>query len=947
MRRHSLRTLAGIAAAPLLLALLPAGAPAATTAELTGPGLTGVVPTVTELQFTDGEAFRLTSTTRIMISGTDAPSLNEEAQLLAGELVALDQSRHLGMNRAPEIVVGTGAPRPGDIVLQLGTVPSLTSAEGYKLQVDGAVTITGPSDTGVFYGTRTLLQSLASSGGAQSATVLDEPAKPERSLHVDAARKYYSPSWFEQVIRDMASIKLNQLQYHFSENEGFRLESKTHPEIVSDTFITQAELAELLVLAKQYHVDVVPALDVPGHLNQLLNQYPQFRASSTSEGSKVLDYSNPQARALLFEVIDEFAALFPSSRWHMGGDEIFNVEDPSDAGARFPQLLAYAKAEVGPTANIHDGYIHFLNEVNAHLNALGKSHVRAWNDALYGTGSTVALDPNIDVTYWTKWHPSMPTVETIRARGHKVMNFNDGFFYYVLANPGGAYATPRPASDIYTSWRPGVFPNKDWTVPAAQKAQTYPEPSPDWITGSSFAIWSDAPARQTEEQVTAGIRLPLRAMAERVWNPSGSTASYADWLARVEAIGTQPAAADLSTAPALELTKTATATRAGSSVTGVLEEGDEISWQVLATNTGSTALHATVSDDLSDVLDEVSLTGAPTVAITDADGTVVREPGINVAFKRSGTASGQEVANQWGPALAVDGITSGPSGAQGSRWSSNGADNAWLAVELDEPTMVDHVSIYWEEACAAKYRIDVSVDGLTWVPATSVLSPACGSVDRQSLTVTEPVSFVRMQGLDRTPIGGKKYGMSLWEMQVWTGPERGAITNPALLDEALLTWEGLLEPGHTATLEYRGVVTDAGNGSILNTATLSSPYYPGFSVKASTENVLAVDEPTVEPTVESSDKPTVEPTMLPSDESTDKPTVEPSDKPSETAVASATPSSSMISSTPPAPQTIQAASEGDGLASTGANAGTLFGAALFLMGVGVLFILRRRKASHN
>ncbi|MFB9166553.1 MULTISPECIES: discoidin domain-containing protein [Arthrobacter] len=373
----------------------------------------------------------------------------------------------------------------------------------------------------------------------------------------------------------------------------------------------------------------------------------------------------------------------------------------------------------------------------------------------------------------------------------------------------------RPASDIYTSWRPGVFPNKDWTVPAAQKAQTYPEPSPDWITGSSFAIWSDAPARQTEEQVTAGIRLPLRAMAERVWNPSGSTASYADWLARVEAIGTQPAAADLSTAPALELTKTATATRAGSSVTGDLEEGDEISWQVLATNTGSTAVKATVSDDLSDVLDEVSLTVAPTVAITDADGTVVREPGINAAFKRSVTASGQEVANQWGPALAVDGITSGPSGAQGSRWSSNGADDAWLAVELAEPTMVDHVSIYWEEACAAKYRIDVSTDGVVWVPATAEITPVCGSVDRQSLTVTERVSFVRMQGLDRTPIGGKKYGMSLWEMQVWTGPERGAITNPALLDEALLTWAGLLEPGHTATLEYRGVVTDAGNGSIL------------------------------------------------------------------------------------------------------------------------------------
>ncbi|MFQ4147664.1 family 20 glycosylhydrolase [Arthrobacter sp. LAPM80] len=931
MRRPTLRLLASLAAAPLLLAFLPGVAPAAESSPLAGPGLAGVVPTVKDLKLSDGQPFKLTPSTRIIVATTGAAQLRDDAELLAGELVALDQSRHLGMNHAPEIVVGTGTARSGDIVLQLGTVPSLTSEEGYKLQVDGAVTITGPSDTGVFYGTRTLLQSLASSGGAQSATVLDEPAKPERSLHVDAARKYYSPAWFKQVIRDMASIKLNQLQYHFSENEGFRLESKTHPEILSDTFITQAELADLLKLAKQYHVEVVPALDVPGHLNQLLNKYPQFRASNTSEGTKVLDYSNPQARALLFEVIDEFAALFPSSRWHMGGDEIFNVEDPSDAGARFPQLLAYAKSEVGPTANIHDGYIHFLNEVNAHLNALGKTHVRAWNDALYGAGSTVALDPNIDVTYWTKWHPSMPTVETIRARGHKVINFNDGFFYYVLANPGGAYATPRPASDIYTSWRPGVFPTKDWTVPAPQKAQTYPEPSPDWITGSSFAIWSDVPARQTEEQVTAGIRLPLRAMAERVWNPSGSTASYQEWLTKVEAIGTQPAAADLVTAPSLNLTKTGVAAHDGSPVTGDLQEGDKITWQVRATNNGAARLNVTLSDDLRDALDEVTLNDVPTVEVTDAEGDVVREPGTNAALGRPARASGQEVPSQWGPALAFDGVTAGQSGPQGSRWSSNGADDAWLAVELAKPTLIDHVTIYWEEACAARYRIDVSADGTVWTPATAEITPVCGSVDRQPLLVDKPVAFVRMQGLERTPIGGKKYGMSLWEMQVWTGPETGATTPPASLEAGVLTWNGALEPGHSAVLNYNGTVSAKGNGRIVNTATLTSAYHPDFTAKKSTTHRLALNTPTAEPT--DGTTPTVEPTGT-------SPTSAAADVPANTSPAASNGGQDLSQ-----PSSGSAVGLDQPLASTGAAAtGALLTAAALLLLLGV--ILRRRRATH-
>lgn len=919
--------MAGLAAAPLLLALLPAVAATADIVTLSGPGLTGVVPTVKEITLSEGDSFRLAPATRIIVSEMDAEQLRDEASLLAGELVALDQKHALGMDQAPQIVIGATPAGPSDIVLRLGNVENLASPEGYKILVDGSVTITGSSDTGVFYGTRTILQSLASSGGAQAATVLDEPAKPERSLHVDAARKYYSPQWFEQVIRDMASIKLNQLQYHFSENEGFRLESKSHPEIVSDEYLTQDEFASLLVLAEQHHVEVVPALDIPGHLDQVLNAYPQFRASNTAEGRKVLDYSNPQARALLFEIIDEFAEFFPGSRWHMGGDEIFNVEDPTSAASRFPQLHNYAVTEVGPEASIHDGYIHFLNEVNAHLNKLGKTQVRVWNDALYGAGTTTDLDPSIDVTYWTKWHPSMPTVDTIRSHGHNVVNFNDAYFYYVLANPGGAYATPRPAADIYNEWRPGVFPNKDWTVPVGGRAQVYPEPTPDWLTGSSFAIWSDAPARQTEEQVTAGIRLPLRAMAERVWNPSGSTATYAQWLARVEAIGIQPAAADLSTDPALELTKTALATRSGAPVAKDLQEGDEISWQVRATNTGAARLNVTLSDDLGDALDEVTLGAAPTAEVTDADGTVVREPGINAALGQPASASGQEVPTQWGPALAFDGVTEGQPGPQGSRWSSNGDDDAWLGVELAEPTKIDHVTIYWEEACAARYRIDVSKDGTTWTPATAEITPVCGSVDRQPLTVNDAVSFVRMQGLDRTPIDGEKYGMSLWEMQVWTGAETGSATEPATLDGRLLNWSGVLDAGQSATLTYSGTVSAGGNGRIVNTAMLTSAYHPDFLTTQSTTNLLDVQEPTEKPT----------------DAGT--PTGKSSDSPTITGPASTTPAETPGSEEPDQSSEGPASGHDGSLAATGAaGTGAAVGAAALLLILGAA--LRRRRAAH-
>lgn len=158
----------------------------------------------------------------------------------------------------------------------------------------------------------------------------------------------------------------------------------------------------------------------------------------------------------------------------------------------------------------------------------------------------------------------------------------------------------------------------------------------------------------------------------------------------------------------------------------------------------------------------------------------------NVALASAGgtvTASGQEMAGRWGPALVIDGDSdSSKPSAQQSRWSSNTADNANITVKLAAPTVIDHVSLQWEAACAAKYKLQVSTNGTDFVDATGVIAPTCSTRDTQKLNpdiAGNPYQYVRMQGIDRTPIGGKKYGMSLWEFEVWDGPETTTPTAPA------------------------------------------------------------------------------------------------------------------------------------------------------------------------
>ena len=152
--------------------------------------------------------------------------------------------------------------------------------------------------------------------------------------------------------------------------------------------------------------------------------------------------------------------------------------------------------------------------------------------------------------------------------------------------------------------------------------------------------------------------------------------------------------------------------------------------------------------------------------------------GENVALASHGgkvTATGQEVAGQWGPDLVIDGIKNpGAASRDQSRWSSNTADDASITVELAEPTVIDHIAIEWEAACAAKYKLQVSTDGTAFVDATGVIAPVCGTRDVQRIAAADADTayrFVRMQSIERTPIGGQKYGVSLWEFEVWDGAE--------------------------------------------------------------------------------------------------------------------------------------------------------------------------------
>ncbi|MFB7587931.1 glycoside hydrolase family 20 protein [Streptomyces sp. NPDC056169] len=468
----------------------PTGAPPSPTPTRTYPLSTAprTVPAVRDHEAARGPGWKPAPTAGIVVA-PGSEGLADEARLLAGELKIVYR--------------GAVAARAGDVELALG---GKGAPESYTLITrDDRVRITGPDQAGVFYGTRTLKQSVKGSGAMPEGTVTDAPAKPQRGLNLDIARKFFTAEWIEARLREMADLKLNQFGLHFSDDQGFRIASDTHPEIVSAQHLTKAEVRRILALAESLHITVVPEIDSPGHLGAVLRAYPDLRLLNVQGVPRqgAIDISKPASARLVDELLREYADLFPGGWFHVGADEYqaLTVRSPE---ASYPQLAAAARQKYGPQARVQDLAEGWLNDRAAVVRDTGKV-AKAWNDGFF-RGGVVHADQGIEVEYWTgKEIGARPPAEYL-AEGRKVMNLNDEYLYYVLGQPNDfTYPTGRR---IYEQWTPLVLRGTT-PVPARYDPQ---------ILGARFAVWCDLSRSQTQAQVADGIRLPLTALAQKVWD---------------------------------------------------------------------------------------------------------------------------------------------------------------------------------------------------------------------------------------------------------------------------------------------------------------------------------------------------------------------------------------------------------------------------------------------
>lgn len=465
-------------------------------------------------------AFSLGSSSAVVIAVGQATAL----QSIAAEF-AQDVQSVVGGSALPVRTGGLADLHPGDIMLELGSADPQLGDEGYDLRVAASITVSAPTDTGVFYGTRTLLQMFHSGTTVAGGTARDWPSYPDRGLMLDTAAKFFPLPWLENEIRDMAYFKLNMLHLHLADVQAFRLESTDHPELTAPEHYSKADIRALVGFAARYHVQIVPEIDMPGHTAEIIAAHPDLALPNTDPASSpVLDLANPDTYTLCQQIIEEYLPLFPGKYWDAGTDEY--LSDFSDQ----PGLLAYAQDQYGPDATAADAYYGFVNWVDALVRAHGKV-LRIWNDSVT-SDATVQVNKDVIVEYWDHSRTQLAPNELADA-GYQVFNASWTPTYYVLG-PGDTGDKPNSAA-IYTAWDPTRFQDFNTDPPVVLDAQ-----EAQMVRGADINVWCDVPDAETPTQIAAGIADPLRALAQKTWGSPNPTATYADFHKITTELGRAP-----------------------------------------------------------------------------------------------------------------------------------------------------------------------------------------------------------------------------------------------------------------------------------------------------------------------------------------------------------------------------------------------------------------------
>ncbi|QEC74492.1 family 20 glycosylhydrolase [Mucilaginibacter ginsenosidivorax] len=425
----------------------------------------------------------------------------------------------------------------------------ITASESYRLTIKpNHVEILANSGAGVFHAIETIRQLLPASiekGIASKKLVLpvltieDEPAYEWRGMHLDVSRHFFSISYLKKFIDRMALYKMNKLHLHLTDDQGWRIEikkypklteegawrtfnnqdsmcmkrSKDNPDFVIDKehiiqrdgktlyggFYTQQEMKGIVAYAAARHIDIIPEIDMPGHMMAAINSYPFLTCNGENKWGALFTKPICPCNETTFEfaqnVFTEIMDIFPSKYIHIGGDEV----DRTDWGKSDACKALMEKEGIKDLAALQS---YFINRMEKFFNSKGRKLI-GWDEIIEG-----GISPTAIVMYWRGWVPKAP-VEAVKNGNTVIMTPGEPLYF---DNQPDQYAVDR----VYHF-------NPIPKVLNAQEAKS--------IIGAQANIWTEQIPSERRADYMAMPR--MTALAEMLWtNQPDKYQSYLQRLVR-------------------------------------------------------------------------------------------------------------------------------------------------------------------------------------------------------------------------------------------------------------------------------------------------------------------------------------------------------------------------------------------------------------------------------
>lgn len=369
-------------------------------------------------------------------------------------------------------------------------VPDIREDESYTLVIAGhQATLSAETVVGAMRGMETLLQLVrADSTGLllPNGRVVDAPRFPWRGVLIDVARHFHPVDVIKRTLDGMATVKLNVLHWHLSEDQGFRVESTRYPklhQLGSDgQYYSHDEIRDVVAYATDRGIRVVPEFDVPGHTTAWFVGHPEL-ASGPGPFSierkwgvfhPTMDPTRETTYRFLDQFIEEMVPLFPDRSWHIGGDEVEPTQWKTSPTIQQWMIANGVKDE-------HALQTHFNKRLFAILEKHGREPV-GWDEIL---------------------QPDLPTNAVIQSwRG---MN---GLTQAVTQGRRALLSAPYYLDHITTSAEMYL---SDVLPPGLTASQQ------ELVLGGEACMWAEY---VTSETLDSRLWPRLGAVAERFWSPA-------------------------------------------------------------------------------------------------------------------------------------------------------------------------------------------------------------------------------------------------------------------------------------------------------------------------------------------------------------------------------------------------------------------------------------------